>query len=202
MRPSHPLNVTGPLPLLAVALALTLLVMAREDVPRPSNTVIAPPPTPPTQTAPSEPPGPAADNSRCFVCHANYDFKDEQLALTHAKANVGCVKCHGESSRHSADEDGFTPPDRMFPKSHIRFNCLGCHDWMKLVDSDKSRQDRSDPEDRPDHQSVLDATARKKLCTDCHGDHRLGHRTRVWDKRTGILLRRDATPAMLRDPQS
>ena len=198
--PSHPLNATAPLPLLASALALTLLAPAREDVPRPSNTLIAPTPTP--QAAPSAPSGPAADNSRCFVCHANYDFNDEQLALTHARANVGCVKCHGESTRHSADEDGFTPPDRMFPKSHIRFNCLGCHDWMKLVDSDKAKKDRADLEEKPDHQSVLDATAQKKLCTDCHGDHRLGHRTRVWDKRTGNLLRRDATPAMLRNPQS
>ncbi|HOY60568.1 MAG TPA: cytochrome c3 family protein, partial [Verrucomicrobiota bacterium] len=189
-----------PLPLLATALALALLATAREDLPRPSNTVITPPT--PTKTAPPEPPGPVADNSRCFVCHANYDFNDEQLALTHAKASIGCVKCHGESTRHSADEDGLTPPDRMFPKSHIRFNCLGCHDWMKLVDSDKVKKDRADLEEKPDHQSVLDATAQKKLCTDCHGDHRLGHRTRVWDKRTGALLRRDATPAMLRDSHS
>ncbi len=202
MRPSrsHPLNVIGPLPILVSALALTLLAKAREDVPRQSNTLIAPLPTPTTQTAQSEPAGPVADNSRCFVCHANYDFNDEELAFTHAKASIGCVKCHGESTRHSADEDGLTPPDRMFPKGHIRFNCLGCHDWVKLVASDKAKQDRTDLEEKPDHQSVLDATAQKKLCTDCHGDHRLGHRTRIWDKRTGNLLRRDATPAMLRAP--
>jgi len=29
---------------------------------------------------------------------------------------------------------------------------------------------------------------RKKTCTDCHGRHRLAHRTRRWDKATGKLL--------------
>jgi hypothetical protein len=143
---------------------------------------------------------PIADNRRCFVCHANYDFTDEPLALRHAQANVGCVQCHGPSPRHSADEDGLTPPDRMFPRGQIRFNCLGCHDWVRLVAHDKTRPPRPDLPELPNHQAVLDGTAVKKFCTDCHGDHRLGHRTRVWDKRTGKLLHRDATPAMLRAP--
>ncbi|HNQ88680.1 MAG TPA: cytochrome c3 family protein [Verrucomicrobiota bacterium] len=154
----------------------------------------------PLVTGPAPRQGPMADNSRCFVCHANYDFDEERLVFSHAKASIGCVQCHGESTRHSADEDGLTPPDRMFRKSDIRFNCLGCHDWMKLVASDRTRQDRADLQEKPDHQAVLDATASKKLCTDCHGDHRLGHRTRVWDKRTGAISHRDATPAMIRVP--
>ena len=151
-----------------------------------------------SSTVGAVPPGLVANNHRCFVCHANYDFDEEVLVFSHAKANVGCVQCHGESTRHSADEDGLTPPDRMFPKGHIRFNCLGCHDWIKLVASDRAKLERTDLAEKPDHQSVLDGTAAKKLCTDCHGDHRLGHRTRVWDKKTGQLLRRDATPALLR----
>lgn len=151
-----------------------------------------------SSTVAAVPPGLVANNHRCFVCHANYDFDEEVLVFSHAKANVGCVQCHGESTRHSADEDGLTPPDRMFPKGHIRFNCLGCHDWIKLVASDRAKLERTDLAEKPDHQSVLDGTAAKKLCTDCHGDHRLGHRTRVWDKKTGQLLRRDATPALLR----
>lgn len=151
-----------------------------------------------SSTVAAAPPGAVANNHRCFVCHANYDFDEEVLVFSHAKANVGCVQCHGESTRHSADEDGLTPPDRMFPKGHIRFNCLGCHDWVKLVASDRAKLERTDLAEKPDHQSVLDGTAAKKLCTDCHGDHRLGHRTRVWDKKTGQLLRRDATPALLR----
>jgi hypothetical protein len=145
--------------------------------------------------------GPVADNSRCFVCHANYDFNEEKLAFAHAQANIGCVRCHGESSPHSTDEDGLTAPDRMFPQPHIRFNCLGCHDWVKLLASDKARQDRADLKEKPDHQSVLDGTAReKKFCTDCHGEHRLSYRTRKWDKRTSKLIYRDSTPQMLSDP--
>jgi hypothetical protein len=144
------------------------------------------------------PKGPAADNSRCFVCHANYDFNEEKLAFTHAQANIGCVKCHGESSRHSTDEDGLTAPDRMYPTAHIRFNCLGCHDWVKLIVSDRTKQTRIDLKEKPDHQAVLNGTLKdKKICTDCHGEHRLGHRTRKWDKRTSELIYRDGTPQML-----
>lgn len=147
---------------------------------------------------PAEPSGPVADNSRCFVCHANYDFTDEPLAFAHARANVGCVLCHGNSERHSTDEDGLTPPDRMFPLGHVRFNCLGCHNSRLLVRNDASRT-HLPAEERPDHQSVLDGTAKeKRFCTDCHGDHRLGHRTRRWDKRTGRLVFRDATPTMVK----
>jgi hypothetical protein len=142
-----------------------------------------------------------ADNSRCFVCHANYDFDEEKLVFSHARVNIGCTRCHGDSPRHSADEDGLTPPDRMFSRGNIRFNCLGCHDWLKLVASDQLKRDRTDLQEKPDHQAVLDGTAaEKKFCTDCHGEHRLGHRTRKWDKRTGQLIFRDATPAMLSAP--
>lgn len=155
-----------------------------------------------TAITPVEPGGPVADNRRCFVCHANYDFFDEPVAFVHAKANIGCVRCHGESSRHSTDEDGLTAPDQMYAKSRIRFNCLGCHDYAKLVASDASKKDRADLTEKPDHQAVLDGTAEKKFCTDCHGEHRLTHRTRVWDKRTSQLIYRDSTPKMLRSGSS
>jgi hypothetical protein len=148
-------------------------------------------------------PGPA-DNSRCFVCHANFDSEEEKLTLVHAQAGIGCVRCHGESSAHSTDEDGLTAPDRMFRKSRIRFNCLGCHDWVKLVASDKRRATLAQSSAIPDHQAVLDGTALdKKFCTDCHGaEHRLSHRTRIWDKETGKLLSKDATPRMLTVPSN
>jgi hypothetical protein len=146
---------------------------------------------------------PVADNSRCFVCHGNYDFDDEKLASVHAKANIGCVRCHGDSPKHSADEDGLTPPERMYPSSQIRFNCLGCHDWVKLVASDKTKQSRADLKEKPNHQAALDGTIKdKRFCTDCHGEHRLSHRTRRWDKRTGKLVYRDSTPKMLKDSSS
>lgn len=150
-----------------------------------------------TAVTPASPNGATADNRRCFVCHANYDFFDEPLAFSHAKANIGCVRCHGESTRHSADEDGLTPPDRMFARSRIRFNCLGCHDYAKLVATDAAKRDRADLKEKPDHQAVLDGRSEKRFCTDCHGEHRLAHRTRVWDKRTGQLTYKDSTPRML-----
>lgn len=153
---------------------------------------------PSIEISPPAPKGPVADNSRCFVCHANYDFNDEKLAFTHAQANIGCVRCHGESSRHSTDEDGLTAPDKMFPLAHVRFNCLGCHSWVKLIESDKKKTDRKE---KVDHQAVLAGTAQdKRFCTDCHGEHRLSHRTRIWNRRTGQLISKDATPRMLSDP--
>ncbi len=142
-------------------------------------------------------PAPApADNSRCFVCHANYE--EEKLSVSHAKANVGCVRCHGNSSPHSTDEDGLTAPDRMYPKAHIRLNCLICHDWIKLIESDKTNRTRVDLNEKPDHRAVLDGTNReKRFCTDCHGEHRMYFRTKGWDKRSRVLLFKDGTPRMV-----
>jgi hypothetical protein len=154
----------------------------------------APPGTPPPSPAP--PPPRAADNSRCFVCHANYE--EELLSAVHAKANVGCVQCHGHSSPHSTDEDGLTAPDRMYPKAHIRLNCLTCHDWVKLVQNDLVRTNRVDLKDKPDHRAVLEGrVSEKRFCTDCHGEHRMFYRTKGWDKRTGVLLFKDGIPRMV-----
>jgi hypothetical protein len=137
-----------------------------------------------------------ANNTRCFVCHANYE--DEPLSVIHGTNNISCIRCHGECSPHSTDEDGLTAPDRMFRKSIIRFNCLSCHDWVKLVATDKQKVNRADLPEKPNHQAVLDGTARDKpFCTDCHGEHRMFFRTRAWDKRTGVLVSKDGTPRML-----
>jgi len=154
-------------------------------------------PAPPYQPPPAPPAGSTADNSRCFVCHANYE--DEALSLTHAKANVGCIRCHGVSSPHSTDEDGLTAPDRMFRKEVLRLNCLTCHDWLKLIASDKTKASRTDLVEKPDHQAVLEGRVRgdKRFCTDCHGEHRMYYRTRAWDKRSGVLTAKDGTPRML-----
>ena len=43
-----------------------------------------------------------ADNSRCHVCHIN--FSQEELAVAHARAAIGCAGCHGASDAHIADE--------------------------------------------------------------------------------------------------
>lgn len=71
-----------------------------------------------------------------------------------------------------------TPPDIMYAKEKINPACLKCHQPAKLGDI---------------HESVLAGTDPKnKYCTDCHGEHHLNHRTRIWDKNTRKLLPRTA----------
>ena len=120
----------------------------------------------------------AVENAACFVCHANY--RSESLANQHARANVGCSGCHGQSFAHRNDENNTTPPEKMYPADKIVFFCQGCHNshdvppgkvvahWAKL------NQGKTDPD--------------KIVCTDCHGDHRMKVRTIIWDKKTGKLL--------------
>jgi len=126
-------------------------------------------------SSPGPPPeGTLADNSRCHVCHAN--FQDERLVLVHAHNEVGCETCHGPSDAHCSDEDNVTAPDKMHARQKIRSFCQGCH--LQLS---------------PDHEAYLAPVAEEKVCTDCHEfeKHRLAHRTRVWDKSTGRLLKSD-----------
>ena len=121
-------------------------------------------------------PGPVADNSRCHVCHIN--FQDEALTFVHAQANVGCERCHGASNAHCSDEDNITPPDVMFPKAKIMSFCMSCHTRDKI--------------DIAVHESVMAQTdPLKACCTDCHGEHRLNYRTRKWDKVTRGLIKDD-----------
>ena len=112
---------------------------------------------------------PGADNSRCFVCHANY--LDEEIAVTHARAGIGCATCHGDSDAHIADESwgsggNGTAPDIMYPKDKIVPACMRCHPKDKI--------------DTPEHKPVFIQSAEKKVCTDCHGDHRLAVRRCRW----------------------
>ena len=105
--------------------------------------------------------GPQADNSRCFVCHINY--MEEDIAVTHAKVNMGCNYCHGESDEHIADESwasggNGTAPDTMFPKPKINPFCMGCHTKDKI--------------ETVQHQPLF-ANMDKMVCTDCHGKHRI-----------------------------
>jgi hypothetical protein len=113
--------------------------------------------------------GSAADNSRCFVCHVNY--MQEEIAVTHAQANLGCAHCHGASDAHIDDESwasggNGTAPEIMYPKEKINPACLTCHTREKI--------------DTPQHETVLADTEGKKVCTDCHGNHRLPQRRCRW----------------------
>ncbi len=110
-----------------------------------------------------------ADNSRCFVCHVNY--MQEKIAVTHAKAGISCAKCHGSSDAHLADESwasggNGTAPDIMYPKDKIDASCMTCHARDKI--------------DTPEHQGVLADAPGTKVCTDCHGSHRLPQRRCKW----------------------
>lgn len=121
-----------------------------------------------SKPASTRPAGPVADNSRCHVCHINYE--EEELAVMHAQADVGCEKCHGASDDHCGDEGNITPPGIMYPKAAINASCMKCH-----------YQIANDEEHKP----VLAGTAKEEHCTDCHGEHRLPRRTQRWNKKTG-----------------
>lgn len=131
-----------------------------------------------------DPPKPA-DNSYCLVCHAN--FKAEKLSSKHQKGGIGCAKCHGDSDSHSADEDGLTPPEIMFSKDQIAGACVKCHEEPKLREVEE-------------HEPVFAMEiAKRKLCTECHGEHRMAQRTRIWDKATGKLLKAEGVRMMQKD---
>lgn len=120
-----------------------------------------------------------ADNSRCHVCHLNFAMED--LSVKHAAADVGCARCHGASDKHCSDEDNITPPDIMFPRDGIIDACLNCHRQTLPLTAE--------------HKPVL-ARKVKKVCTDCHGEHRLSHRTRRWNRETGELIGDDKVRMM------
>jgi hypothetical protein len=151
----------------------------------------------------------AAKNTACFVCHANY--MTEFLANRHAKADIGCVKCHGESSAHRNDENNITPPEIMYSAEKIDPFCQDCHEthdippkkiiafWAKQIrdKADSSCRGCHEDDDVPPEKVVarwtqrgLDKTDPNEIvCTDCHGDHRMKVRTVIWDKKSGKLLR-------------
>ena len=121
-------------------------------------------------------------NLFCSACH--YAFSDEELALSHERAGIGCERCHGESGRHRSDEDNITPPEIMYPKAKINPTCMMCHPRGKIKHVS-------------DHASLLagvetifdKSTGQKQYCTDCHGkEHRMNVRTIRWNKATGELL--------------
>jgi hypothetical protein len=112
--------------------------------------------------------GATADNSRCFVCHVNY--MEEQIAANHARRDIGCIRCHGPSDAHIADESwasggNGTAPDIMYPRDKINPACMTCHPRDKLSILK--------------HEVVI-AGSDPRVCTDCHGEHRLPKRRCKW----------------------
>ena len=145
------------------------------------------PPAAPAADKPDAPPPEPADNSYCYVCHAPYE--QEEMTKEHVPFGVGCETCHGESEKHSGDEDGLTPPEIMFPRDKINTACMTeCHTKDDLVASGN-------------HDEVFVAAKKTdKTCTECHAEkHRLKVRTRIWDKATGKLLSDDGVRMMYKD---
>jgi hypothetical protein len=122
--------------------------------------------------------GAAIENAACFVCHVNYNL--EPLASRHARANIGCAGCHGQSFAHRNDENNTTPPEKMYSVDKIDSFCKDCH---KYHDVPPGKVAAHWAKRNPD-KTVPD----KIVCTDCHGDHRMKVRTIIWDKKTGKLL--------------
>ncbi len=121
--------------------------------------------------------GEGADNSRCLVCHMNFEV--EELAQVHAEAGIGCEDCHGSSDAHCSDEDNVTPPDKIYGPADVNPSCRECH--KDLAGS---------PPSAKAHKKIL-AGGSSTRCTDCHGKHRLPVRTRRWDPKTGKLIKDD-----------
>jgi formate-dependent nitrite reductase cytochrome c552 subunit len=137
-------------------------------------------------------------NATCYVCHANYT--EEPLAQWHAKANISCADCHGESIAHENDENHLTPPDKMYPASEIDGACLKCHATHDVQPAEVVRRWQQHTGDKKTdvlckqchegHDVPAAAVVRKWqkqsgqnvyekpiVCTDCHGEHRLKMRS-------------------------
>ncbi len=120
-------------------------------------------------------------NEACYVCHGNY--REEPMAVSHAKQDVSCMKCHGPSLEHRNDEDNITPPDKMYALTKIDAGCQAdCHDSHDAPAREVLKRWQERCPGKTDFSQVV--------CTDCHGFHRLPRRTVQWDKDTGKLLMR------------
>jgi hypothetical protein len=113
-----------------------------------------------------------ADNTRCQVCHLNLAM--EEMTLTHARAEIGCAKCHGASDHHIADESwasggNGTAPEIMYPKYKINGFCRACHNGPNET-----------KKTGPPCPKLAGAWTAKKFCTECHGKHRLPERKCKW----------------------
>jgi hypothetical protein len=123
-------------------------------------------------------------NVFCSACH--YGFSDEELALTHEKAGIGCERCHGESERHRSDEDNITPPEIMYPRAKINPTCMMCHPRHEIKHVVRHKELLSGAKTVFDS---VDEDSNQIYCTDCHAkDHRINVRTIRWNKETGELI--------------
>jgi hypothetical protein len=129
-------------------------------------------------------------NPFCRACHL--DFDEEELALDHELAGIGCERCHGESERHRSDEDNVTPPEIMYPKAKINPTCMMCHPRHEIQEIEDHGPLLAGAEtifDEDFEASASGAAEAKPCCTDCHGTkHHMKVRIVRWNKATGELI--------------
>ena len=106
---------------------------------------------------------PMGPNAACYVCHMTFVF--EEIARTHLKEEVTCIKCHGLSAAHANDENiGATKPDITYKREEVDAACQKCHEKHDVsaqeVVARYIERELKDP---------------KPVCTDCHGMHRIEH---------------------------
>jgi hypothetical protein len=172
---------------LAGVAGLDLGTAADQAVERPKKTA-GPPPLVVDKDAPllldagekpaAKPTRAASENQACFVCHANY--QEEPLAALHARKNIACSKCHGDSFPHRNDENNTTPPDVMYPLDAIVAACRECHKTHDAAPEEVVARWLERCPQKTDPKMLV--------CTDCHGRHRLKVRTVRWDKKTRKLI--------------
>ncbi len=133
-----------------------------------------------------------ADNSYCIVCHI--DLEDEELVDIHQPFGVGCETCHGMSMKHSADEDNLTPPEIMWSKHRINARCMTCHFRKDMLKKEEAAKEHKQVFARMEDPNCK--TNKQKHCTECHGEHRIKNRTRVWDRETGKVVKQTGGPNM------
>lgn len=89
----------------------------------------------------------------CGMCHV--DVMDELAGTRHFAHGVGCIRCHGPSKPHLADENNEVKPDRVYTKKTVDAFCASCHKCS-----------------RP-HATLTTSPAKPQTCVDCHGAHKL-----------------------------
>jgi len=104
-------------------------------------------------------PSAAQANRRCLECHV--DFEAEPIVVRHQTGGVTCMRCHGHSQPHIADEVRATKADVTFRGQAMVLFCQTCHE------PDKHRR-------APSHAAELAKPAdKRRSCTACHGEHKL-----------------------------